>query len=674
MIEKHVCAIAGFFGEGAGKEVRAALLKMERGDDGAGIWCDGKLQHEKSTERLSLDGKLALGHRRHAVVGDVAQPVVGKGVLVANCEIYNWKELRKKYGISAKNDAELLLGLLDRIGKEAIALLDGVYAFAYLKDKKVLLARDILGVKPLWVSKSGFASEKKALFEGRELNPRTVLEMGEGGGRIIDRREFFRVLPENDGSKLEELFMDAVKKRIPKGRFGLLFSGGIDSVLIALALKRMGADFCGYVAGDGRDSEFAVYAAKKIGIKLKRVKLSGEVKKVVRAIESGEVVKVGVALTLDAALKEGAKDGIKVMFSGMGAEDTFGGYSRQRNAKSLNGELRSGLLRLHEKDLYTQDLISMANGVELRLPFLDRDLVGYALKVPEGMKTKNGKTKEILRRLAKKMGANEKIAGRKKVAAQYGSGADVLIRKKARESGKTKAEYLAGFVEKRPRVGVLASSGKDSWYAAYLLERQGYELACVISVFSDNQESYMFHTPNVGLVKIQAEMAGLPLVTVRTKGEKEKELNDLERAVLEAKGYGIDGVCVGALASTYQRDRVQKICEKTGFKMYAPLWLADQEGEMRALIKAGFKVVMTSVNAYGLDKSWLGRVLGEEDVNKLVELKKKYGINVAGEGGEYESLVLSCPLFEGELEIEKSEIESGTNSAFLKVTKVSVNT
>ena len=92
------------------------------------------------------------------------------------------------------------------------------------------------------------------------------------------------------------------------------------------------------------------------------------------------------------------------------------------------------------------------------------------------------------------------------------------------------------------KAGILFSGGKDSTYAAYLAKREGYEIACLISIFSKNKESYMFHTPSISEVKKQVKVMIIPLLTDKTKGEKELELKDLERAVSKAKKkYKIHG-------------------------------------------------------------------------------------------------------------------------------------
>jgi len=118
----------------------------------------------------------------------------------------------------------------------------------------------------------------------------------------------------------------------------------------------------------------------------------------------------------------------------------------------------------------------------------------------------------------------------------------------------------------------------------------------------------------------------IPLIEQKTLGEKEKELKDLEKAISAAKKkHKIEGVVTGALYSTYQRDRIEKICDKLGLKMFSPLWHFGQEREMRQLVREGFKFLMSSIAAEGLNKNWLGRIITNKDVDKLSELNKKIG-------------------------------------------------
>ena len=212
------------------------------------------------------------------------------------------------------------------------------------------------------------------------------------------------------------------------------------------------------------------------------------------------------------------------------------------------------------------------------------------------------------------------------------------------------------------RVGVLFSGGKDSAYALYkALETE--EVVCLISVVSQNEESYMFHTPNIGMTGVQAEVMGIPLVQVTTEGKKEEELQDLERAIIKAHNtYGIEGVVTGAVESVYQATRIQKICHDAGVWCFNPLWLKDQVILLQEIIENHFKVLITGIFAYPLDEGWLGKEIDTKILEKLIDLKNKYEISPSGEGGEIETTVLDAPFFKQVIKVTDYEIKADKNS------------
>lgn len=202
------------------------------------------------------------------------------------------------------------------------------------------------------------------------------------------------------------------------------------------------------------------------------------------------------------------------------------------------------------------------------------------------------------------------------------------------------------------RLGVLFSGGKDSIYSAFLAKKYGNEIGCLITLSSENEDSYMFHTPKIKRTKEQAKVMGVPIVFVKTSGKKEIELKDLEKAVKEAvKKYGIEGIVTGAVESVYQASRVQKICDKLDLECFNPLWQKDQEELLRDLIKDKFEVVVVKVAADGLDEGWIGRKIDRNFLKDIKKLNEGNGIHMAGEGGEFESFVLNCPLFKKRLKI-----------------------
>lgn len=201
----------------------------------------------------------------------------------------------------------------------------------------------------------------------------------------------------------------------------------------------------------------------------------------------------------------------------------------------------------------------------------------------------------------------------------------------------------------------LFSGGKDSLYAAYLAIKEGHEVVSLLSLESERDDSYMFHIPNINLTSFQAEALGIPLIKRKVRGEKEKEVDELHEIIGELiKKYKIEGIITGAIESNYQRERIQKIADYYGIYHYAPLWKINTLKYMEDLIKNEFKAVIVSVSALGLDESFLGAIINEEILDKLKNLNKKYGVHLAGEGGEYETFVIDSPIFTKKLKIEKS--------------------
>ncbi|PIN75417.1 TIGR00289 family protein [Candidatus Woesearchaeota archaeon CG10_big_fil_rev_8_21_14_0_10_36_11] len=218
------------------------------------------------------------------------------------------------------------------------------------------------------------------------------------------------------------------------------------------------------------------------------------------------------------------------------------------------------------------------------------------------------------------------------------------------------------------KLAVLFTGGKDSTYALYRAQKQDHEITCLITIHSINPDSYMFHTPAIEITELQAESMNLPHILGSTEGKKEEELVDLKELIIAAKSiFEFEGVITGALFSEYQSSRIQTICNSLKLECINPLWHKKQEDEMQELLNHEFKIIFTAIAAEGLDKSWLNRVITQDD---LETLKQKVMINVAGEGGEFESLVIDCPLFEKEVVIEDFEItEESKNTARMVIKK-----
>ena len=213
------------------------------------------------------------------------------------------------------------------------------------------------------------------------------------------------------------------------------------------------------------------------------------------------------------------------------------------------------------------------------------------------------------------------------------------------------------------KVAALFSGGKDSCLAVQRTLERGWVVTRLVSIISRNPESYMFHYPNIQLTEMQARAAGIKLVKRASEGVEEEELRDLEE-VLGTLTREISGVVVGALASRYQRDRVAAVCRRLGLSMEAPLWGEDPGKLWREALEKGFRIMIVGVACEGLGREWLGRVIDSKALGELERLSRKHKFHLAGEGGEFESLVLDAPFFRKRLVVKKAEKEWQGDSGY----------
>jgi len=223
------------------------------------------------------------------------------------------------------------------------------------------------------------------------------------------------------------------------------------------------------------------------------------------------------------------------------------------------------------------------------------------------------------------------------------------------------------------KVAGLFSGGKDSAFAIWWAQMQGWDVAELVTVLPDSSESWMFHYPATEWTKLQAEAMQLPLTVIRTEGVKEKELNDLTEGLRSlTEKIGIEGIVSGAVASEYQRTRLDNICEELGLRSFAPLWHKNQQQLVEEQIESGFQIIITACNALGLTKEWLGRKLDTTNFQELVQLSKKHGFSIAFEGGEAETFVLNAPMFHGKIRVDASIPHWKNESGHLKLEQLSL--
>jgi len=203
----------------------------------------------------------------------------------------------------------------------------------------------------------------------------------------------------------------------------------------------------------------------------------------------------------------------------------------------------------------------------------------------------------------------------------------------------------------------LTSGGKDSILSCQKAIDSGKDLRYLVTARPKNRDSYMFHSANLDVVPVIADVSNLEYVEILTDGEKEAELADLEAGLA---ALDIEGVIAGAVASQYQADRVKAITDKLGLELFTPLWHMDTEAllwEVAARMDA--RIIVTA--AEGLDDSFLGAKIDDELIKRLKAVEKIRRINLAGEGGEYESITLNAPFYSRPITFTSSEIRSTTD-------------
>jgi diphthine-ammonia ligase len=260
-------------------------------------------------------------------------------------------------------------------------------------------------------------------------------------------------------SLLKDIFVEAVKKRIPKKKFGIFFSGGVDSTLIAFICKKVSDDFIAYTVGieGSKDIEASSEVAKQLGIK--HVKKILSIKEAEQAFEKTaqilgkeqiNIVNLGVGAVVVAAIELAEKDNIHDFFSGLGSEELYAGYQRHEKSSDINEECWAGLKTTWGRDFQRDFLISKNKNATFLTPFLDKQLIIESMKIDSRLKINDGCKKYIIRQVAVSLGLKKEMAFRPKIAAQYGSNFDKAIQRVSKQKGfKFKKEYLQYLIDKQ---------------------------------------------------------------------------------------------------------------------------------------------------------------------------------------------------------------------------------
>ncbi|OIO20900.1 hypothetical protein AUJ17_04275 [Candidatus Micrarchaeota archaeon CG1_02_47_40] len=205
---------------------------------------------------------------------------------------------------------------------------------------------------------------------------------------------------------------------------------------------------------------------------------------------------------------------------------------------------------------------------------------------------------------------------------------------------------------------VLFSGGKDSTLAVFFSIFQGWEtsLVCVQS----QEDSYMFHHPNTEWCKEQAEVMNLPISYVKTRNKT--ELADLKAHLKKLK---IDCIITGAVASEYQKQRIDLLAHELGIRSFSPIWRKNEK-VLEEMMRY-FEIYMVAVAAEGIDAKFLSKRFDADMLEKLKKLK----IHPFLEGGEGETFVSDAPFFSHRLKIGGWDFLLGNTSSTAKIAGLS---
>lgn len=517
-----MCGIVGILsktGENVVPLVESMLSCIAcRGPDGAAITSGEQTVQTDSVSDLRKhpmsDSSTALGHVRLAIVGGTCgqQPFRscdGRFIVEHNGEIYNYKKLRNRlessHRLVSQTDSEVIAhifednyaktrDLQDAI-KKTVSELDGVYAIVIRDEEtgEIALVRDVMGVRQLYYGQNSqlvaFASERKALWKiglkepTLRIHPGSVLIIMPDGSfgeqqKVIKNPVSNQKIRYKTLSSAIEAYKSALVSSMRKrtqdfDRIGIIFSGGIDSVIIAWLAKKMVREVICYTGGveGSSDIAFARKIAKRLNLKLRVNELTHNeveemIPEVINTIEHTNAGQVEVAIPVYAAVKLAHEDGIKVMFSGQAADELFGGYSWYSTIvrdgggyAGLRHYMNEDIQLLYKETLEREDKITMAHSIEMREPFLDLKLIRLSMKIDLRLNVKGVSDafgKHVHRKLAQELGIPRDIAYRSKEAAQHGSGIhqviDLIARKHGFDESTISAKYL-DLLESRERVG-----------------------------------------------------------------------------------------------------------------------------------------------------------------------------------------------------------------------------
>jgi len=452
-----------------------------RGSDSLGIASAHEATIGKTVEDLEkefTDSNVLIGHNFVKILSrDISQPIQkGDFSLVFEGRLFPPPSINE-----GKLVAEMLTSLENK-EKYLIRRLNGDYIFAIAKSDKIIVGRDPVGICPLYFGENedvyAIASERKALWKiGIEkvnfFPPGRLAVVNKNGFhfeniRVIVQPSLQKLNMEDAAQRLTDKLLQSTKERISDVKeVAVAFSGGIDSSIIAFLAKLCDVNVhLIYVTLENRDEiAFVEQAARALELPLHIVAYSiDEVEetlpRVLWLIEEPNPQNVSIGIPMFWVAKQSAKLDLHILMAGQGGDELFGGYYRYLEDYAKHGlagvrrRLYRDVISSFESNFQRDNKVCAFHKVELRLPFIDWEVIRLALSVPAELKIaslKDTLRKRVLRYAAKKLGIPELITQKPKKAIQYTTGVNRAIKKLAKEEGLTPWRYMEKAFEKAYR-------------------------------------------------------------------------------------------------------------------------------------------------------------------------------------------------------------------------------
>lgn len=360
-----------------------------------------------------------------------------------------------------------------KVSRRILKDTEGSYTFALAFSQKIVVARDALGTKPLYYGENesvfAVATERKALWKigingVHSFPPGNLATVNKSGFSFepvvgIEPAVPKKIDVKRAAEQLQKLLLRSTEKRVADVKaVAVAFSGGLDSSIIASLAKSAGVDVRLVCVGlEGQEEiELARKAAEILELPLSvRTYTAAEVErtlsKVLWLVEEADVMKVGVAIPFFWVAETVSNLKCDALLAGQGADELFGGYQRyltdyeRGGVKKLEESLYHDVVTSYETNFQRDEPVCAFHKVDLRLPFVDSEVVRFSLSLPVSLKIASARDKlrkGILRRVARKLGIPSSIADRPKKAVQFSSGVDKALKLLASKKGFTQRSYI----------------------------------------------------------------------------------------------------------------------------------------------------------------------------------------------------------------------------------------